>query len=72
MNITKENLLLTSNISNNNSNILIYDKEKEDNYINIKKIKETYEKNSKSILSCIYWLLFFEYIYRTIRNFFLR
>jgi hypothetical protein len=38
-------------------------------YINI---KESYERNSKNILSCIYWLLFLEYLYRAIRNFLLR
>lgn len=55
-------------ITSNLEDIIIND----EYYINIKKIKETYEKNSKNILSCIYWQLLIEFVYRTLRNFLLR
>jgi hypothetical protein len=51
---------ITSNLENNIN---------DEYYI---KIKEDYERKSKTILSCIYWLLFLEYLYRAIRNFILR
>ena len=55
-------------ITSNLEDIIIND----EYYINIKKIKDDYEKNSKNILSCIYWQLLIEFVYRTIRNFLLR